>query len=303
MIADPPTTKADVWRYYHAMAEHVLPGIAGRPLSVIRCPSGAEGACFFQRHLMNGMPKAVRPVMAQGSEGEEEYFAVDDLEGLLALVQFGAIELHPWGARADRLDRPDRLVFDLDPAEGLAWDRVIAAALELRERLVALGLESFPRTTGGKGLHVVVPIERRHGLASSQAICGRSGQGHGRGQPRTLHRQAGQDRPDKGASSSTICAMRTGPPLSPRTRCARAPGATVAMPVSWAEVSETLDPRLFTLTSVPGRSGRVAILGPAWPSCTSACPAAIRQARFPRLTDLRAHVRLAFAAAYSTLIP
>lgn len=250
VLAEPPTTKADVWRYYHMMSGYVLPGIAGRPLSVIRCPSGAEGACFFQRHLMNGMPKAVRPVLARGSEGEEEYFAVDDLEGLLALVQFGAIELHPWGVRADRLDRPDRLVFDLDPADGLAWDRVTAAALELRDRLAALGLESWPRTTGGKGLHVVVPIERRHGWPAAKRFAA------------GIAKAMAAESPDR-YTAKLAKAARNGrifidylrnedgatavASYSVRAR----PGATVAMPVSWAEVNASLDPRMFRLVAVP----------------------------------------------------
>lgn len=251
VIAEPATTKADVWGYYHAMAGHVLPGIAGRPLSVVRCPSGADGDCFFQRHLMNGMPRSVRPVLAQGSKGEEEYFAVDDLEGLLALVQFGAIELHPWGVHADRLDRPDLLVFDLDPAEGLDWVKVISAAQELRERLAGMGLESFPRTTGGKGLHVVVPIERRHGWPAAKAFAARLAKSMAADSPgdytATMAKAARKGRifidylrNEDGATAVASYSLRA------------RPGATVAMPLSWAEVDGTLDPRRFTLVSVPG---------------------------------------------------
>ncbi|HEX6011807.1 MAG TPA: DNA ligase D, partial [Geminicoccaceae bacterium] len=158
VLTGPPRSKSDLWRYYAALVDRLLPELAGRPLSVVRCPSGAEGACFYQRHRTEGMPPAIRPVPIRGGKAREDYFAVDDAEGLLALVHFGAVELHPWGARADRPDRPDRLVFDLDPAEGLGWARVVEAAHELRQRLRALRLESFARTTGGKGLHLVVPI-------------------------------------------------------------------------------------------------------------------------------------------------
>jgi bifunctional non-homologous end joining protein LigD len=249
VLAEPPTTKADVWRYYAAVADHVLPGIVGRPLSVVRCPSGAEGGCFFQRHLMPGMPKVVRPVLAKGSEGEEEYFAVDDLEGLMALVQFGVIELHPWGARADRLDRPDRLVFDLDPAEGLGWDRVVAAGRELRDRLRAVGLESFARTTGGKGLHLVVPIDRRHGWPAAKRFAG------------AIARAMATDSPDRYTAKLTKAA-RTGrifidylrnehsasAVASYSLRARR--GATVAMPLAWAEVGEDLRPDEFTMLTV-----------------------------------------------------
>ena len=142
------------------------------PLSVIRCPSGAEGGCFFQRHLMNGMPKAVRPVTAQGSEGEEEYFAVDDLEGLLALVQFGAIELHPWGV-ARRPARPPRSAGvrpgpGRGPGAGAGWSRRRSSCASGWR---PSGSRASPRTTGGKGLHVVVPIERRHGWPAAKRFA------------------------------------------------------------------------------------------------------------------------------------
>jgi bifunctional non-homologous end joining protein LigD len=115
------------------------------------------------------MPPSVRTAQGAGRDGKEPYLAIGDAAGLLALVQFGAIELHPGGARADR---PDRLVFDLHPAEELPFRQVVAAAQELRERLQALGLTSFPRTTGGKGLHLVVPIERRHDRREAKAFAG-----------------------------------------------------------------------------------------------------------------------------------
>ena len=168
----PRLTKGDVARYYAAMAELILPQVAGRPLSVIRCPERLDQGCFYQRHRAAGMPAAIRTVPGAGRDGKQPFLAIDDAQGLLALIQFGAIELHPNGARADRPERPDRLVFDLDPAEGLPFARVVAAAHELRERLRQLGLESFPRTTGGKGLHLVVPIERRHDWPEAKAFAG-----------------------------------------------------------------------------------------------------------------------------------
>jgi bifunctional non-homologous end joining protein LigD len=136
-------------------------------LSLLRCPSGTNEQCFFAKHPFAGLSKAVRQV----DVGEAEpMLALDGLEGLLNLVQAGVVEIHPWGSRTDDLDRPDRLIFDLDPGEGAPWDAVIAAAGEVRDRLHAKGLRSFVKTTGGKGLHVVVPIEPSADWATAKSF-------------------------------------------------------------------------------------------------------------------------------------
>ncbi len=159
LFAKPAISKQDVGDYYRRVAPLMLPELIRRPLSLIRCPDGAEGKCFFQKHVSPGFRDAIRELPIAGNHGDvQNYFYVEDLEGLLDVVQMSAIELHPWGSRIDTLEQPDRLVFDLDPAPEVAWKRVIAAARLLRERLAALKLESFVRTSGGKGLHVVVPL-------------------------------------------------------------------------------------------------------------------------------------------------
>jgi bifunctional non-homologous end joining protein LigD len=232
------------------MAEWLLPHVAGCPLSVIRCPERLGEGCFYQRHLATGMPPSVRTVQAAGRDGKEPYLAIDDADGLLALVQFGAIELHPSGARADRPDRPDRLVFDLDPDEGLPFTQVIAAAHELRERLEALGLTSLPRTTGGKGLHLVVPIERRHAWNEAKAFAGGLARAMAADSPHrytaTLAKAARRGRIfiDYLRNDCTATAVAN---YSLRSR-AQAP---VAMPLSWTEVTPKLDPLRFTILSVP----------------------------------------------------
>src|SRR5690606_15188174 len=125
-------------------------------------PGGIDGQCFFQKHHPDALPEGLDRVEIDHEEGKKQYAVVRSMAGLVALAQLGTLELHPWGARADRPDRPDRMVIDLDPGPEVAWARVVETALALRELLEALGLESFARTTGGKGLHVVVPLERRH---------------------------------------------------------------------------------------------------------------------------------------------
>src|SRR5262249_1833392 len=147
--------------YQAVVADRMLPLLADRPLTLLRCPDGQEGPCFFQKHVGKGVPDVLHRVPIRERGKLEEYLAADSLDGLIALAQMGALEIHTWGCRRDKIERPDLLVMDLDPHESVAWDDVRGAASEVRERLADLSLESFVKTTGGKGLHVVAPIERR----------------------------------------------------------------------------------------------------------------------------------------------
>ena len=152
-------TKLDLAQYYIDVADHIMPHVRRRPLAIVRCPDGASGACFYQKHLSAGMPDAIKPFSVKGKSGRETYVSIEDKRGLIALVQFGVLELHPWGASVDDVDKADRIIFDLDPDPGVAWPDVVSAAEEVRERLKELKLESFLKTTGGKGLHVVAPLK------------------------------------------------------------------------------------------------------------------------------------------------
>ena len=156
-------TKLDLALYYARVADWILPAIAARPLTLIRCPTGKAADCFYQRHALPGMRSDVKhiPLTEEGAEERADFLYISDARGLLSLAQFGVVEFHPWGCRVDKPERPDRMVLDLDPDEGLEWRDVIRAAEELRGFLANLGLASFVRTTGGKGLHVVTPVERR----------------------------------------------------------------------------------------------------------------------------------------------
>jgi bifunctional non-homologous end joining protein LigD len=152
-------TKRELAEYYETMAERALPGLVQRPLTLLRCPEGIEGQRFYQKHANESIPAAVGRVRVRGDK--EPYAMVTDLASLVSLVQIGALELHVWGARADKLDRPDLVVFDLDPDPAVPWKRVTETAVALRAHLGDLGLVAFARVTGGKGIHVVVPIVRR----------------------------------------------------------------------------------------------------------------------------------------------
>jgi len=151
-------TKRELAEYYVAVADLMLPHVADRPLMVVRCPKGSGDACFYQKHVTETLPKAVRALEVEEEEGTAPYIAVHGVDGLVSLVQMGVLEFHPWGSRGANLERPDRMIFDLDPAEGVEWARVVASARRLRDVMKSLRLASFVRTTGGKGLHVVVPL-------------------------------------------------------------------------------------------------------------------------------------------------
>ena len=152
-------TKQQVADYYRAVAGRLLPDVVRRPLSVLRCPDGVAGTCFFQKHHADALGGAVHAVPIREKDGgTEDYVYIEDVAGLLDLVQMSVLELHPWGSTIDDLEHPDRLVFDLDPGQGVDWKAIKAAARDVRSRLSRLGLESFLRLSGGKGLHVVVPI-------------------------------------------------------------------------------------------------------------------------------------------------
>jgi bifunctional non-homologous end joining protein LigD len=157
-------TKRDLAEYYIAVAGNMLPHISNRPLSVVRCPEGNRKPCFFQKHVGLGLPSGVKSVSIRNPKNgeKEDFLTVDSSDGLVGLAQMGVLEIHPWGAQNDSLDRPDRVIFDLDPDAAIDWATLAETARELRRRIKKLGLESFVKTTGGKGLHVVIPIEAQH---------------------------------------------------------------------------------------------------------------------------------------------
>jgi bifunctional non-homologous end joining protein LigD len=165
-------TKGDLVDYYEAIAPFMLPYLGNRPLSLVRCPQGRSRKCFYQKHDSGGFPAELRRVMiTEGSGDTEEYFYVDDLKGLIAGVQMGVLEFHIWGSRVDQLEKPDRIVIDLDPDEGLGFEDVRRAAFDLRDRLQKIGLKTFPLLSGGKGFHLVAPLSRRAEWPEVKAFC------------------------------------------------------------------------------------------------------------------------------------
>lgn len=253
LYPDQGITKGELADYYLAVADLMLPHVARRPVTLLRCPAGQETKCFYQRHAGSGVPDQLRTVAVPGFE--EPYLYVEDVGGLIAMVQMGVLEVHPWGVTVDRPEQPDRIIFDLDPGEGLRFAEVVRAAHEVRERLDALGLSSFAKTTGGKGLHVVVPILPDRAWSEIKHFA------------KSLAEQMAADAPDhfltrvsKAERSGRIFIdyLRNDPtstvvgPYSTRAR----PGAPVALPIDWKDLGESLDPQEFTLATVPALLGR-----------------------------------------------
>lgn len=165
-------TKLDIAVYYAAVGDFMLPHILGRPVSLVRCPTGKPSDCFFQRHAFTGMPATMVSFETQNFDGEaRHYIAVEDAKAYLALAQFGVVEFHTWGAHRQSIDKPDRAVFDLDPGEGIGWREVVEAAIHVRGELESIGLVAFVKTSGGKGIHVVVPVKKKLGWRQFHQAC------------------------------------------------------------------------------------------------------------------------------------
>jgi bifunctional non-homologous end joining protein LigD len=253
LYRDQAITKLGLARYYEAVADWIVPHVSDRPLSLVRCPEGDRGACFYQKHAAPGVPKQVKRVrIRESGGGTASYLYVDDLPGVVALAQIGVLEIHPWGTRVGRLERPDRLVLDLDPAPGLPWPRVVEAAEEARTLLRDLGLVSFVKTTGGKGLHVVVPLRPETGWDALRSL----GEGIGAEMARRAPERYTIN-PLKTARRGRIFidylrnirGATAVAAYSPRAK----PGAPISTPLTWAELSAGPDPAAFTVATVPTR--------------------------------------------------
>lgn len=228
-------TKADVADYYRAAARWILPELRDRPLSVVRCPGGIDEPCFFQKHPPAGVERVDEVRVAEASGDAEPHLVVRDVEGLIELVQFGALEFHPWGALAADPDCADQLVFDLDPGPGIAWRTVVEAARQVRDLLAEAGLQSFVRTTGGKGLHVVAPLDPASPWEAASGFARAFAQALALMQPKRYVATAAREKRQGRIFIDHLRNRRGATAIASFSLRAR-PGAPVAMPLRWNEL-------------------------------------------------------------------
>lgn len=262
LYPDAGISKGELADYFAAVAAWLLPDLIGRPLSLVRCPEGVGAGCFYQKHAHDLPQEGLSRVPVQEENGRQrEYVAVTGLAGVLNLLQAGVIELHTWGSHATALERPDRLVFDLDPHEGLDFMEVIRAAQEVRARLADLDLASFVKTTGGKGLHVHVPLRPEEEFDSVRGFAKDVAELMIRHDPdRFTLQQRVEERGDRiyfDIQRNGYAQMAVAP-YSVRARS----GAPVATPLDWAEAADAdLNPHRFTMRTM---GDRLAITQDPW---------------------------------------
>jgi bifunctional non-homologous end joining protein LigD len=245
-------TKGDLWQYYKLVGKLIIPHVAGRPLTLVRCPDGRHEDCFFQKHANETVPKVLEKIEVKEGGGIESYMVVDSMTGLAALVQMGVLEIHTWNSRKEKLEYPDRFVMDIDPDPAVAWDKVAEAAVLLRERLRQLGLTSFLKTTGGKGLHVVVPLAAKQDWEEVKAFTKALAEDMVRRAPdaftskMTKARRVGRIFVDymrniRGATAVEVYSTRA------------KPQAPVSAPIEWRELAGGVRSDSFNIRNMPAR--------------------------------------------------
>ena len=249
---DVGVTKEGLADYYTEIWPHIAPWITGRALALLRCPDGIEGQQFFQKHAWKGISPHVREVQDPKDKSAAPLIVIDDLDGLIGLVQSATLEIHPWGSTIADWERPDMLIMDLDPGEGVSWAAVIDAAQELRQRLQDHGLASFVKTSGGKGLHVVSPLKPKADWTAVKAFTKAMAQAMARDDPAhyvatvSKAKRRGKILIDYLRNQRSVTAVAA---YSTRAR----PGAPVSTPIAWSELSDEIGPAWFTLQNVPAR--------------------------------------------------
>ncbi|WP_313206329.1 non-homologous end-joining DNA ligase [Rhizobium lusitanum] len=251
---DDHVSKQDLVDYYALAWLRMAPFIVNRPLALLRCPEGISGPRFFQKHAWKGLNPHIVEIADPEDEASAKFLKIEDFDGLAALVQSATLEIHPWGTTTDHWEKPDMIIMDLDPGEDVGWAAVIAAAQEIRERFATLGLASFVKTSGGKGLHVVASLKPDAEWPKIKDTA------------EAIAHAMSADSPDRYLSVASK-AKRTGhifidylrngrgstavAPYSTRAR----PGATISMPIAWEELNDKIGPATFTVRNAATRLG------------------------------------------------
>ena len=260
MWPDIGVTKLDLARYLERVSPDMLPYVLDRPLALVRCPEGAAASgprgCFFQKHAEDGFVGPYRRQTITGSEGPAEYMAVSEPSSLAGLAQMGVLEIHVWGSRMPDIEKPDMLVFDLDPGPGVGWGALVEGARLVREILSLVGLESFAKTTGGKGMHVVVPVAPREAWPQVAAFARAVAETAARSDPGRYTSQAAKARRDGRIFIDYLRNARGATSVAPFSTRAR-PGAGVSAPVRWDELAKLSGGDAYTIASMPRRLARL----------------------------------------------
>jgi bifunctional non-homologous end joining protein LigD len=247
-------SKIQLARYYEEIADWIVPHVAGRPLTLVHCPAGLAAPCIYLKHAKAWGPNALRRVKIQEKTKVGEYLVADSIEGVVSLAQMGVVEIHTWNSTIEDIERPNRIVWDLDPGPAVTWKQVVKAAGLVRAVLKTLGLRSWVKTTGGRGLHVVVPIKPARQVAECLEFSRVVSDAIARTDPQlytTTFAKLGRERKilidylRNNRTNTSVCAY------SPRAR----PGAMVSMPLDWTDLSAS--PQRWTLTSAPRRLKRL----------------------------------------------
>ncbi|MDE1992639.1 MAG: DNA ligase D [Rhizobiaceae bacterium] len=249
---DEGVTKEGLADYYTSVWRHIAPFVVARPLALLRCPNGITGESFFQKHAWKGLNRNIVLVNDPKDKGEPPLISINDLDGLIGLVQAAALEIHPWGSTVADWEQPDTIIMDLDPGPDVAWTDVIAAAEETRSRLADAGLTPFVKTSGGKGLHVVAPLKPKAGWPDVKAFT------------KAIADRMAADSPDRFVSTITkskrhgkilvdyLRNQRGSTAVAPYSTRAR-PGAAISMPLFWEELDSGIGPAYFTVANTPAR--------------------------------------------------
>jgi bifunctional non-homologous end joining protein LigD len=255
IFPDIKATKQDVWDYYSAVMQYLLPEIQGRPLSIIRCPGGTGKACFFQKHHTAGLELVSSVKLKEESGINAEYLVATDAASVMELVQFNTLEFHPWGSHADNPDQADRVVFDLDPGPDVPFEEVKKAANDIRKLLAQLELESFLRVTGGKGLHVVVPLNPGCDWTLTKRFARGFAEALSQSEPQRFLSTASKRLRNKRIFVDYLRNGRGATAVASYSLRAR-PGAPVALPIAWNELAKLKRADSFTMKTVPGKLKR-----------------------------------------------